>query len=232
MDRPIESSHDADSRPRQLKRVLLVVDMQRDFLPGGAVAVPEADGLVPIINQLMRDERFDACLATKDHHPPDHISFAPRHEDGQVGDVRPTPSKKHSVQLFNSHCVAGTPGADFAEGLETSHIQQTFLKGMDKDREAFSGFYDMGRKHSTGLTEYLRAHSTEEVFVVGVALDYCVKATVADSLHEGFKTYVIVDGAKAVDAEEGRHALEELEEKGAVLVSATDLAGAADEKGS
>lgn len=178
--------------------VLIVVDMQNDFLPGGSLAVPGGDQAIPVINNLI--DRFDRVIGTQDWHPADHGSFAVNHpgkKEGETVDLHGLPQI-----LWPVHCVQHSHGADFHKDLNTSRFEKIFVKGTDKDIDSYSGFYDNGHRKSTGLADYLRESDTEEVFITGLAADYCVKYTALDSIKEGFKTTVIEDATRAVNLNE------------------------------
>jgi len=182
---------------------LLVVDVQNDFLPGGALPVPHGDGVIPILNAYIR--RFEAAglpiVATRDWHPPDHCSF--RQRGG------PWPP----------HCIAGTPGADFAPGLELPTTATVVSKATEPDREAYSGF------QGTNLERMLRNQGVRRLFIGGLATDYCVLQTVLDALNRGFEVYLLRDAVRAVDATpgDGARALARMEAAGAVPIELGQL---------
>jgi nicotinamidase/pyrazinamidase len=181
-------------------RALVLVDIQNDFLPGGALAVPNGDQVVPVANKLMKE--IDLVVATQDWHPADHGSFAANHPGRQPGDV----IDLHGLRqvLWPVHCVQGTPGAEFAPGLDVSRIKRVFQKGTDPDIDSYSGFFDNGHRRSTGLGDYLLEQHVSQVLVMGLATDYCVKFTALDSIQRlGFTTYVIRDGSRGVNLRPG-----------------------------
>lgn len=197
-------------------KALLLIDIQNDFLPGGALAVPEGDLIVPIVNELM--PQFEMIVATQDWHPAEHGSFAVNHP-GQLTfaqiDLDGLPQT-----LWPVHCVQLTGGALFAPGLETRRIQRVFTKGMNPLIDSYSGFHDNGHRASTGLGEWLRAQGVTELHVAGLATDYCVKFTVLDALAEGFKVRVIQSACRGVNLKPGDVdlALREMQAAGAQLV--------------
>lgn len=208
-------------------RALIVVDIQNDFLPGGALAVRGGDEVVPVINQLM--PCFDLVVATKDWHPPDHGSFAANHPGRQPGE---------HVDLFGldqvlwpPHCVQATPGSDFAPGLDTTRFARIFHKGVDSKVDSYSAFYDNARRRSTGLAEYLAAHGVDEVYVAGLATDYCVRATAAHALEEGLRTNVVVDACRGIDLQPGdvQRTLDDLARAGVRLVESDAICPAVGE---
>lgn len=175
---------------------LIVVDIQNDFLPGGALAVPRGDETVAIANRLM--PLFSTVVLTADWHPADHSSFASQHTGKSPYDVVPMPYGNQV--LWSDHCVAGTSGADFAAGLETVRAHAVIRKGTDKNCDSYSGFLAADRKTPTGLAGYLKSRGVTTVFVCGLATDFCVAWTAQDAAAAGFKTYLIEDASRAIDA--------------------------------
>lgn len=175
---------------------LIVVDIQNDFLPGGALAVPRGDETVAIANRLM--PLFPTVVLTADWHSADHSSFASQHAGKSPYDVVPMPYG--SQVLWPDHCVAGTSGADFAAGLETVRAHAVIRKGTDKNCDSYSGFLAADRKTPTGLAGYLKSRGVTTVFVCGLATDFCVAWTAQDASAAGFKTYLIEDASRAIDA--------------------------------
>jgi len=202
------------------KRALILVDIQNDFCPGGALAVQDGDKVVTPANALA--EQFaaagDIIVATQDAHPADHKSFASQQADAKVGDV----IKLNGLNqvLWPDHCMEGTHGAEFHPQLKTSLITKVFKKGTDAEVDSYSGFYDNKRKLSTGLADYLREQGVGEVWVCGLATDYCVKATACDAVDEGFKTTVYTQACRAVNLQPGDEtlALEEMKAAGCIIV--------------
>lgn len=175
---------------------LIVVDIQNDFLPGGALAVPRGDETVAIANRLM--PLFPTVVLTADWHPAGHASFASQHAGKSPYDVVPMPYGNQV--LWPEHCVAGTSGADFAAGLETVRAHAVIRKGTDKNCDSYSGFLAADRKTPTGLAGYLKSRGVTTVFVCGLATDFCVAWTAQDAAAAGFKTYLIEDASRAIDA--------------------------------
>jgi len=200
---------------------LIVVDIQNDFLPGGALAVPQGDEVVAVANALM--PVFRRVVATQDWHPPGHGSFAAMHpgrSPGELITLRGTPQV-----LWPVHCVAGTHGAAFAAELNTARIDAVVRKGMDPEIDSYSGFFDNDRQRATGLAERLRELGETELWVLGLATDYCVKATALDALRLGFRTTLVVDGCRAVElqAGDGARAIAEMQAAGVTLVTSGEL---------
>ena len=193
-----------------MKKALILVDIQNDFLPGGALAVPRGDEVVPVANALIDSGRFGLIVATQDWHPANHGSFASQHVAKRVGDVIELAGLPQV--LWPDHCVQDTGGALFAPGLHTRPIKRVFHKGTNPLIDSYSGFYDNGRRRATGLEEALRRMGVTRVFVVGLATDYCVKATALDAARLGFETAVLLDAMRPVNLEPGdeNRAIEEM----------------------
>lgn len=194
-------------------KTLVLIDIQNDFLPGGALAVPEGDLIVPVVNRLLPE--FDLIVATQDWHPADHGSFAANHPGQAVysqGELNGLPQTFWPV-----HCVRNTGGALFAPGLETRRIARVFPKGMNPGIDSYSGLFDNGHRASTGMGEWLKAAGASELWVAGLATDYCVKFTVLDALREGFAVHVLSQACRGVDLTPGdcARALEEMRAAGA-----------------
>ncbi|MDF1741435.1 MAG: bifunctional nicotinamidase/pyrazinamidase [Verrucomicrobiales bacterium] len=194
---------------------LLLVDLQNDFMPGGALAVSGANEVIPIANKLI--DQFDLVVATQDWHPPDHGSFAASHEGHNVFDEVGLNGLPQT--LWPTHCVENTGGALFAPTLNTAGIDRVFPKGTDASIDSYSGFYDNGKRASTGLGDWLREKGVTAITVLGVATDYCVKFTVLDALTEGFAVTLHVPGCRGVNLQEGdcERAIREMSGAGATL---------------
>ena len=178
---------------------LLIVDVQNDFVPGGALAVPDGDLVVPLINRVQ--PHFDLVVATQDWHPRDHASFAANHpgeKPGQTIDLNGLPQT-----LWPVHCVQGTSGADFVPGLDTAQIEAIFRKGTDARIDSYSGFFDNGHRKRTGLAGYLNDRGVSDVYVCGLATDYCVKFTALDARQLGFNVHLIEDASRGVNLRAG-----------------------------
>ncbi|WP_299757843.1 bifunctional nicotinamidase/pyrazinamidase [uncultured Pontibacter sp.] len=195
-------------------RALLLIDIQNDFLPGGALAVPEGDAIIPVVNRLQ--QQFDLVVATQDWHPPQHKSFASQHADKNVFEV--TDLNGLEQVLWPDHCVQGTPGAAFSVELEQQRIEAIFRKGTDPEVDSYSGFFDNGHRKSTGLGGYLRSKGITEVYLAGLAADYCVYFSAKDALAEGFKVYYLEDAVRAISAEGFDKAKADLRERGAQII--------------
>lgn len=176
-------------------KALILVDIQNDFLPGGALAVTGGNEIFPFVNEIQTS--FDLVVATQDWHPFDHGSFAANHEGKSPGEIIELSGL--SQILWPVHCVQDTNGAAFSEQLDQSKIQKVFVKGTEQDIDSYSGFFDNGRRKATGLGEYLKNLGVTEVAVVGLAADYCLKFTALDAQSLGFQTTVYKAGTRAVN---------------------------------
>jgi nicotinamidase/pyrazinamidase len=196
-------------------KALLLIDLQNDFMPGGALAVAKADEVIAIANRLM--SAYELVVATQDWHPADHQSFASQHPGRHVGERIELDGLEQI--LWPDHCVQGARGAEFAPGLNTAGINRAFYKGTDPRVDSYSAFFDNAHRRSTGLEHYLREHDVDEVHVKGVATDYCVKFSVLDALRLGFKTVVLTKGIRGVELQPGdsQRALDEMRAAGAEI---------------
>jgi nicotinamidase/pyrazinamidase len=203
-------------------QALILVDIQNDFLPGGALAVSAGNEVVAVANRLM--DCFPLIVATQDWHPADHGSFASQHPGRQAGDVIQLDGIPQI--LWPDHCVQGTLGAEFAPGFAVERVQQIFHKGVDRDIDSYSGFFDNQRLRSTGLGEFLRERGATEIAIAGLATDYCVKLSVLDAIQLGFRVRVIQDGCRGVNLQPGdsARALQEMQDAGARMVSSLEVA--------
>lgn len=180
-------------------RALILVDIQNDFLPGGALAVPNGDEVVPVANRLMAD--YELVVATQDWHPADHQSFASQHAGHGVGEVITVEGLDQI--LWPDHCVQGTLGAEFAADLNVGGIDHVIRKGTDRLIDSYSGFFDNGHRKATGLGDYLKQQRVAAVDVMGLATDYCVKFTASDAIELGFEVRLLVEGVRGVDLNSG-----------------------------
>ncbi|MEM7587371.1 MAG: bifunctional nicotinamidase/pyrazinamidase [Acidobacteriota bacterium] len=205
-------------------KALLLVDIQNDFLPGGALAVPQGDEVIPVANLLQL--HFDRVIATQDWHPEDHGSFASNHSEKQPGEVVELAGQ--SQILWPVHCVQGTPGAELAPGLERAKIEKLFFKGVDPQVDSYSAFFDNAAQRSTGLIEYLRMTLVDEIYILGLATDYCVKFSALDAAQLGLRTTVIEDGCRGVELAVGdsKRAFDAMQQAGVDVVSSSEILGA------
>lgn len=204
-----------------MTQALILVDIQNDFVPGGALAVPQGDQVVPVANRLIR--RFDLVVATKDWHPANHGSFASQHPGANVGDIIDLGGV--SQLLWPDHCIQDSTGAEFVAGLNTDAIGEVFHKGTDRTIDSYSGFFDNGRLQATGLADYLRQRHVTAVYLAGLATDYCVKFTALDAGQLGFATYLIEDACRGVGLQPGdvAKAIEEMDGAGVSIVTSDSL---------
>jgi nicotinamidase/pyrazinamidase len=198
-------------------RALVLVDLQYDFMPGGALAVARGDETVAVAQLLI--PRFDCVIATQDWHPRDHASFAvnnPGTEVGQVIDLDGLPQV-----MWPAHCVQGTRGAELHEGIDKRRITAVFRKGLDARIDSYSGFYDNGHRKATGLADWLHDKRVDRLWVLGLATDYCVKFTVLDARQLGFEVTLVEDGCRAVELApgDGERSIAAMREAGAAVVS-------------
>ncbi len=180
-------------------QALIIVDMQNDFMPDGALPVEGGYDIVEPINELM--EQFELVVATQDWHPPDHCSFASNHEGKEPGETVEVEGIEQI--LWPDHCVQETEGADFVDGLNVDGVDKIFQNGDDPRYDSYSGFWDNAHKKSTGMGEFLREQGVSHIFVVGVATDYCVKYTAIDGCREEFETHVVLDACRGVENQPG-----------------------------
>jgi len=200
---------------------LIIVDLQNDFLPGGALSVPRGDEVVPLANELQR--KFELVLATQDWHPRDHGSFAANHPGKKPGD-RIILDGLEQI-LWPMHCVQNTHGAEFAPSFDTSRVAHVFHKGINPRIDSYSTFFDNAHRRHTGLAHYLEKRGIKDIYLMGLALDYCVKYSTVDAREFGFNTRVIVDGCRGIELEIGdiERALEEMKQAGATILKSGDL---------
>lgn len=200
---------------------LLLVDIQNDFLPGGALAVKGGDQILPIATALMKLP-FDKILATRDWHPEDHGSFASTHQlpEGSLIELDGSPQI-----LWPKHCVQNTWGAEFSKDLNKDAFDAVFSKGVDPVIDSYSTFFDNEKRRSTGLEDYLRKNQIHTLYILGLATDYCVKFSVIDACHLNFNVYVVVDGCRGIDllAGDSEQAFREMEQAGAKLIQSTEI---------
>ena len=204
----------------QRNSALIVVDVQNGFTPGGHLAVAHADQIIPKINQLAT--HFDNIVLTQDWHPENHISFAENHVGKNPFD---TVELNYGTQvLWPSHCVQGTPDADFHPDLNIPRAQLIIRKGFHPEIDSYSAFKEADHQTSTGLAGYLKERGIDTVYIVGIATDFCVAWTAIDAAKMGFKSYVIADATKAIDLQGSlQHAWQEMLAVGVKRVVAKDI---------
>jgi len=200
-----------------MKRALIIVDVQYDFIPGGALPTIRGDEVVPVMNRLQ--PHFDFVVATQDWHPPNHGSFASNHPGKKPGDV---------VDLFGleqilwpDHCVQNSHGAELHRDLDRSRIDEIVRKGTDPAIDSYSTFFDNGRRKSTGLENHLRERDITDVYIGGLATDYCVLWSARDAVSLGFRTFVVRDACRGVELNPGDidRAFEEMRRIGVEVIT-------------
>ena len=197
-------------------RALLIVDMQNDFCPGGALPVPEGDAIVPLINQLA--DEFDHVLQTQDWHPVHHQSFASQHDGADPYD---TVEMDYGTQvLWPDHCVQGTNGAAFHPDLDTTKSELIIRKGFRPEIDSYSAFFENDDTTPTGLAGYLRERDIDTLFVCGLAADFCVKWSALDSRKQGFDVFVVEDATRGIDQDGSlAQAWQEMNDAGVQIIS-------------
>ncbi|MDH4140736.1 MAG: bifunctional nicotinamidase/pyrazinamidase [Coriobacteriia bacterium] len=201
---------------------LLLVDIQNDFMPTGALPVSDGDAVVPVAHALMPS--FELIVATQDWHPADHASFASNHPGTQPGDV--VDLDGIDQVLWPDHCVQDSPGASFHSGMDIGPVGHVVRKGTDPRIDSYSAFFDNLHLKETGLVDFLREQGVSRVYLVGLATDYCVKFTALDGVQAGFEVVVVADGVRAVDLSpgDGERAIEEARSAGCTIVVSADVA--------
>ena len=203
------------------KSALIIVDVQNDFCKGGALAVPHGEEVVPLANQAM--SHFDLTVATQDWHPADHVSFASNQPGHHVGELMLLGGI--SQVLWPDHCIQASVGAQFYPGFQVERVQRIFQKGANIDIDSYSAFFDNAHQQSTGLDDYLKEQGVTDLYIMGLATDYCVKFSVLDALSLGYTVYVIEDACRGVNlaANDSENALREMEASGANRVPLADV---------
>lgn len=200
-------------------KTLILIDVQNDFMPGGALEVKDGNAIVPVINSIQ--DKFDLIVAAQDWHPVNHASFASNH-----------PGKKEfetiklqglDQVLWPNHCVQGTQGAQYHKDVDTNRVTAYFRKGMDPNIDSYSAFYDNGRLKSTGLAGFLREVKAKDLYFCGLAADICVYFSALDALHEGFNATIIEDASRALIQEDFEKAKADIISKGGEIIQSSDL---------
>jgi nicotinamidase/pyrazinamidase len=203
------------------ERVLLIIDVQNDFCPGGSLAVEEGNAVVPVINAIM--PFFHRVVATQDWHPPDHVSFASSHLGRKPLD-RVDAGGIEQV-LWPDHCVQATRGAELHPRLETGRIELVLRKGLRKNLDSYSAFFENDRRTDTGLRFYLKGMGAREICICGLATDYCVLASAMDASRLGFRVTLVQDACRGVDFPTGsvKEALATMEKAGVAMMESAAL---------
>ncbi|MCX7982437.1 MAG: bifunctional nicotinamidase/pyrazinamidase [Syntrophales bacterium] len=200
-------------------KALIIVDLQKDFLPGGRLPVPRGDEIVESINGIV--DKFDLVVATQDWHPSNHLSFASNHPGKKPFD-KVTLDGIEQI-LWPDHCVQGSEGAGFAAHFDERRVEAIFRKGTDPGIDSYSGFFDNGHKKSTGLKDYLLGRGVKDLYVCGLAAEYCVLYTALDAIELGFKTYYIEDLTRPIDHDAFEQAKKAILQRGGHVLTASSL---------
>lgn len=203
-------------------KALIIVDVQNDFCEGGALEVPNGSSVVPVINKLI--DRFDAIIQTQDWHPAGHHSFASSHDGKSPYE---TVELDYGTQvLWPDHCVQGTKGAEFHKDLQTDKSQVIIRKGFRAPIDSYSTFYENDQKTKTGLTGYLKDRGITDLYVTGLATDFCVKWSVLDGIKEGFNVHIVEDAVRGIDLEGSLdEAWKEMKEAGVTVTTSDKISG-------
>ena len=206
-----------------MKRALIFVDIQNDFLPDGALAVSSGDETIHVANHLIAQKCFDLIIATADWHPANHKSFASQYSNNEVGDV--IELNGLNQMLWPDHCIQESYGAELSRDLMVQGIDKVVKKGLDRETDSYSGFFDNGRRNATELEGYLRDQGITSTYIMGLATDYCVKFTALDSASLGFETHLILDGCRGVNIQpdDVDNAVNEMRQQGIEIVLSKEL---------
>lgn len=199
------------------RRALILVDLQNDFFPGGALGVPGAEAIFPLANTIQK--KFDIIVATKDWHPKNHGSFAANHPGCKVFEV--VELNDIPQVLWPNHCVQETTGSDFHPSLNTQKISKIIYKGTDPGLDSYSTFFDNAHRKTTELHQYLQEQNVTELYMMGLATDFCVQYSVLDAVNLGYKTFVILDGCFGINKNSGdvEHAIDTMQKAGAIIIN-------------
>lgn len=206
-------------------KALIVVDVQPDFLPGGALAVNDGDSILPGLGELMRNGSFGLIVATQDWHTPRHVSFASAHPGRAPFETIDLYGRRQT--LWPDHCVQNTPGAELLSGMPWERAAAVIRKGSDPDVDSYSGFRNnwnaQGLRPPTGLTGYLRERGVRDVFLGGLARDFCVKWSAEDAANDGFRVHVLWDLTRPVDPSSNENVRESLKQAGVEILDSASL---------
>jgi nicotinamidase/pyrazinamidase len=200
-------------------KALILTDVQYDFLPGGALAVLNGDQVIPVLNKIIHN--FPLVVSTQDWHPKDHGSFASNHPGKKVFETSILGGLEQI--LWPDHCVQGEKGADFSKDLNMNKVEAIFRKGTDPGIDSYSGFFDNGKKKSTGMGDYLKGRGVKQVFLGGLTADFCVGFTALDALGLGFETFVLEDATKAINEEGWEKMKTDLKLSGGNIINSKEL---------
>lgn len=200
-------------------KALLLIDIQNDFLPGGALAVPEGDQIIPVVNKLQ--EQFDLVVATQDWHPQQHKSFASNHNGKNVFERIELQGLEQV--LWPDHCIQETDGAEFSKELRTNRIEAIFRKGTNPEIDSYSGFYDNGHLKSTGLADYLKGKQVTQLYLAGLAGDYCVYFSAKDAIQENFEVFMVEDAIRSLSHDDFERVKEDITSKGGKVIQSSSI---------
>lgn len=206
---------------RKANEALIIIDVQNDFCPGGALAVNEGDAVVPVINRLV--PHFALVVATQDWHPADHASFASSHKGRAPFDTITLNGIEQT--LWPDHCIMGAPGAQFHPDLDLTRANLIVRKGSNKNIDSYSAFLENDKKTVTGLQGYLKDHGIDTVTIAGLATDYCVFFSATDARDLGFKTRVVLDACRGIDTPPGNinQTIQSMKDRGIELINSEDI---------
>jgi nicotinamidase/pyrazinamidase len=201
-------------------KALIIIDVQNDFCPGGALAVSDGDKIIPVINKIQ--DKFDLIAATQDWHPRNHGSFASNYGKKPYEKIKLSGLDQ---TLWPDHCVQETKGAELHPDLRKEKIDRIFKKGTERNIDSYSGFFDNGHRKSTGLGDYLKQKGVNTIYLAGLTTDYCVKYSALDARTLGFETYLIRDACRAVNIspDDSDKALEEMRKAGVIIVDSDGI---------
>jgi len=201
-------------------KALILVDIQNDFIKGGALEVPRGEEVVSVANDLV--SKFEFVIATQDWHPENHKSFASNNSK-KVGDI--IELNGLTQFMWPNHCVQNSFGAEFAKDLNTKMIKKVVQKGINPEIDSYSGFFDNGHLQKTELEDYLNANNIADLYIMGLATDYCVKFTALDALNLGFNTFLVIDGCRGVNiqVEDSEKAIEEMKNAGVKVIESNNI---------
>jgi nicotinamidase/pyrazinamidase len=207
-----------------MSAALLLIDLQNDFCPQGALAVSEGDRVIPIALDAIKQAQQNSVpvIATQDWHPAHHGSFASQ-SGGKIGEMGELAGLEQI--WWPDHCIQGSEGAEFHPQLNAAHFDHIVHKGTDASIDSYSAFFDNGRRASTELHQWLQRHQVNTLYMMGLATDYCVKYSVMDALHLGYRVVVITDGCRGVNIkpEDSKIALQQMQTLGATLMTLSDV---------
>ncbi len=200
-------------------KALLLIDIQNDFLPNGALAVTDGNLIVPVANKIQ--DLFYLVVATQDWHPMNHGSFASNHP-GRNPFEKTTLAGLDQI-LWPNHCVQGHEGSEFAIELQMNRVEAIFRKGTNPEIDSYSGFFDNGKKKATGMGDYLKGRGVQQVYLAGLAADFCVGFTALDALELGFETYLIEDATRPIDPKGWDKMKKDIQNQGGVFVNSAQI---------